>query len=44
MEATVVADEFDDVEETDDDELVRDKVLRGTNIPMPPRASSGFIW
>ena len=41
--ATVVVDELDEVEETEDDELVRDKVFRGTNMPMPPRTSSGFI-
>lgn len=41
--ATVVVDELDEVEETDDDELVRDKALRGANMSTPPRTSSGFI-
>lgn len=38
-----MVDELDEVEETEDDELERGKVLRGANMPMPPRTSSGFI-
>lgn len=30
--ATVVAEELDEVEETDEDEFVRDRVFRGTNM------------
>lgn len=41
--ATVVVEELDEVEETEEDELDRVKVLRGMNMPMPPRASSEFI-
>jgi len=38
--ATVVVDEFDDVEATDEDELLLCSVFRGTNMPL---TSSGFI-
>lgn len=41
FEATVVAEEFEEVEETDDDELDRVRPLR--NMPIPPRPSSEFI-
>lgn len=42
--ATVVVDELDEVEETEDDELLRAKGgLRCVNMSMPPRTSSGFI-
>ena len=43
FEATVVAEEFEEVEETDDDELDRVRPLRGANMPIPPRPSSEFI-
>lgn len=43
LEATVDADELDACEDTEEDELDRDKGFRGANMPTLPRASSGFI-
>lgn len=40
MVRAVDVDEFEEVELTEDDELVRDKVFRGINMPL---TSSGFI-
>jgi hypothetical protein len=42
FEVTVPVDEFDDVDDTDDEELVRWMVLRLANMLMP-RRSSAFI-